>query len=586
MSFLAYPFSQLKKPFAEVLPDGRKRLTRFFQVTATNLIPQGLDDAPGTLDDWPQDQTPTGWTGLRLTYKKFEDSTADKGADTRPILQLIFEEIPENDRVMEGDPAVSVNQYGFTEVVITYVQFSGGSTSYAAVDIVGTATAPSPYTTAILKTVEGTNDGTLRRYILTYTTGGEMSDIEELRFGGKISIRTLRYLNSVPPTPSGYTLVGPGIEYVLGLPLYTYQFARASNGSGGGTGGEISQGFVNTQNGTDAFLPSSPNTSTGAVVCTTRYVTTPAVTSNPVTQPTGFVLFAVEVEDEAGYRLWTTRSGFGDGLVLDESTISASGALVIYHRIEFGAAPATPTQTIGGTVTLFESSEKNDQGYVIFDYRWAEGSGQASISTDGEPDGALVYTVTDYAATATTPTYPGSGTAYLIRLTQKPESGYFVNTAVYKKPPATDTYEKTMGFEEPGIAEFVGSPPQFTLRPPKQRTLVADVQVSYSTAQLSVTVFDVEAYASFTEAYTPTDTGVAVQTQRGLGGYLAQASGISGTNSDYNGVLCDEWEAELISSVPSTFPTGATTLKVDNEPYLTDITGVKIYRRTQVTYSF
>lgn len=520
MSFLAYPFSQAKKPFAEVLPDGRKRLTRYFQVTATNLIPPGLDDAPGTLDDWPQDQTPSEWTGLRLTYKKFEDEFNQPGADTRPILSLIFEEIPENDRVQEGGTVTNINQYDFTEYVVTYVQFSGGSTVYS--DVVGTST----FGGAVLKTVDGSNDGTLRRYRLTYTTGGEMADVSELRFGGKLTIRTLKYLNQVPPTPSGYTLVGPGVEFIGGLPLYSYQFAQASNGSGGGTGGQISQSFVNSQGGEIAFDPTNPDGATGEVICVTRYVSTPAITANPITQPTSFVLFALDVEDEAGYRLWTSRSGFGGG---------------------------------------------------------------SSISVDvvGQPDGALIYTVTQNDDDGTTiPAYPGSGTAYNVKTIHTRDNGFWRNQAIWHKPPATTTYTRTMGFEEPGIAEFTGTPPQFVLRPPKQRTLVVDAEVSYSTAQLSVTVFDIEAYASFYETYVPTDTGIAVQTQRGLGGYLGQASGTSGTNSVYNGVLCDEFEASILSSIPSTMPTGTTNLKVDNEPYLTDVSATMVFRRTKISYSF
>ena len=43
---------------------------------------------------------------------------------------------------------------------------------------------------------------------------------------------------------------------------------------------------------------------------------------------------------------------------------------------------------------------------------------------------------------ASTPAYPGSGTGYLISLNQEPRNGYFQNTAVYRKPPATQTFKK------------------------------------------------------------------------------------------------------------------------------------------------
>src|SRR6478736_3763456 len=120
MSFLGGPPEQAKKPFADVLPDGRKRLTRYFQVSTTGIVPPRLDLPPGTADEWTD--APTGWTGLLLTYKKFEDDMANKGQDTRPILQLIYEQIAATGETMVGDPNITYDQYNNKIVTIYYVQ--------------------------------------------------------------------------------------------------------------------------------------------------------------------------------------------------------------------------------------------------------------------------------------------------------------------------------------------------------------------------------------------------------------------------------------------------------------------------------
>jgi hypothetical protein len=271
---------------------------------------------------------------------------------------------------------------------------------------------------------------------------------------------------------------------------------------------------------------------------------------------------------------------------VDETTVQAVNALVTYHRVEYGAAPATPSATIGGTVTLFDTSVSQGDGWVRYDYRWVEGDGQSSITTRGQGDGSLDYTVVTFTAAATTPAYPGSGTAYLVSLSQEPENGYFRNTAVYTKPPATATLNQTTSFEKPGNAVFTGSPPQLVLTAPVTMTILAEVEISYGTTQLTDVPFTVTAPATFYETYTPTDTGIAVTSTQAMGRYLAGASGISGTNSVYNGILCDEWEATLGSSTPSSFSSGLKVLKTENEIYLVATDGTIVYRRTKISYTF
>lgn len=582
------------------------------------------------------------FTDCYLLDQKVEGQTGDFYDPCKfpPVLVRRYEQLNGLLETLIGEPSVTINQFGHQEIEFNYAQLASGTATYS---VPGVSVGPSPFSNCVLRDQVDTNDGTLRLIKRTYLSAGVLSNTEELRFGGKLKIRTIRSLNEIPATPSGYTLVTTGTEYTEGLPIFVYGFAAA--GGGDGTGGVISQEIE--------YIQSSDTGTTGVTITTIRYLTDLTIDTNPITPPAGTVLVSIDYEDEAGFRQWTgkfakgtgevarsisygqsinegtigtttydithltastissnpisTPSGTvliaidhsesngwrvwrgryskGTGLVLDESTIIESAALVTYHRVALGAAPSAPAATIGGTVTLFEDSVTNSDGYQIFSRRWAEGDGQSSISTQGQSDGALIYTVVTQSAAASTPAYPGSGTAYLVALDQKADGGYFTNRATYHKPPATVTLSQQTNFENPGTAAFTGSPPQLVITQQVTQTILADMEVSYDTSQVTDTPFSVEAYAALYYTYVPTDTGIAVQAQQALGGCLAGASSISGTGV-FNGVDCSAYEAVLVSSIPSAFPGGVLVLHVDNEIYLTAIDGTVVFRRKKVSYDF
>jgi len=574
---------QNRSPEVLVLPDDRLRVTRVADIL--NYTSKDADKfVADLLLPWgTPDETYPNCRLVRQTTPGQNENPAKTPNDPPPQLIRVYEEIDEALETQVGEPAVTYDQYDNKIVTIEFIQFSTGTAVY---ETVGSSVAPAPNTDAVLKEQIDTDDGTLRTIKRIYTTGGTMSDMQNLRFGGKVIVRTITSLNSIPATPAGYSLVAPGVTYPRGLPLYAYEFVASNGGGTPGTGGQISIDYYNAQGGAVSFNPAAPSGSDGTTRAVIRYVTAEGVTLNPIPTPAGFVLVGLEMSEDTGYILWTGTYYRGEGLVVDEVTVSEIGALVVYHRVQFGSAPTTPSATIGGTVTLFDSSTRQADGYVIYDYKWAEGDGQSDYTVEGESDGALTYTVVTYTLAASVPAYPGTGTGYNIRLQQKPGPAYFTNIAVWKKPPEPQTRNETVQFEKPGVAEFTGSPPQFLLTAPRTLTLLASVVVDYATSQISDVPFTVSAPASFYENYTPTDTGIAVTDTQALGRYLAQASGISGTNSVYNGVLCDEWAAQLISSVPSTFPTGATVLRTENTPYLTDINGTVVWKREKVSYTF
>lgn len=749
-----------RAPKVERLPDYRQRATYVYDIQ--NQIVK--DPAKILADAWlPWGTAAAAYPNLRLVHQdvtgQLEGPTEEPEAKVAQLIR-VYEEIPATAEVQVGNPAVTVNQYGYKEVAIDYLQFSVGT---AIFQVPGTTAAPAPFETCILRDQVATDDGTLRRIKRTYVAGGQLDQFEELKFGGKLLLRTLKYLNQVPPTPSGFTLVTKTIEYINGLPIYSYGFAAPGNGSGGvGSGGVISekidynmsvdegvhgatvytityisdlsvvanpitppadtvlisidysdQGgyrvwtgvyakgtgrvstdvaekyngaltlttikYLNEDSGAtpDGVLISTDTTiadgytvitevyadgegqisedisyelspdqgTTGVTIYTIKYLSDPSTAVNPITPPGGTELITSSYDDQDGYRVWTgvyasgtgtimtdtdvrsngtlkvyrkialnaapsapaatiggtvtligaeVRNGSrveggtvvytytwaeGNGLVVDEQTISVTGHLVFYHRLAYGSAPATPSATIGGTVTLVATEVQQHAGYVSYDYRWVEADGQASIETSGREDGSIVADVTEFDVAAVTPADP-LGSAYLVSLTQTPQNGYFVNKARYIKPPATITFKEQVGWTLPGFAAFDGT--QLSLYPPVEQMLLADKEVSYGTSQDSTTPWSVTYYSTFNEVYIPTATGIPVTNQRGLGGYLATLQSVSGTDDVYNGVECDSFDAVLFDSVPTSRPTTEIVLRVNNEVYLTTYDGTVVYRRTVI----
>jgi hypothetical protein len=498
--------------------------------------------------------------------------------DPPPQLVRVWDQIPENDQVIVGEPGISYDQYGRKTVVIEYIQFSAGTSTYAYV--VGTTPAPAPNTECILKTYESTNDGTLIRKKLTFIDSGELSDTEELKFDGNLVVRTLTYLNEIPPTPAGFSLVTTSTEFVEGLPVYRYGFVKAEGGSSG------SDGVISDKT---SYNISPDQGTTGVTVRTIRKVTPSSVNTNPINNPIGYELIDVDYDDQDGYRLWTAVYAFGQGLVSSDVDISNDGKLYVYSKRSINAAPSAPSPSIGGTVVLIKSSVRNGTdaaaGTVVYDYQWAEGNGIISNKSQTREDGSIVYTVVELDAAAMTPAYPGTGTGYLVALDQDARDGHYVNTATYIKPPATVTLKKVVNFKMPGLAQFSGN--NLIITPPSDRTLEADQEISYDTTQNSDVPYAVQFGAYLRESYIrANNNGVGEYRNDTLSYILANPDGISGTNDYYNGVLCEEFDVTLNSSEPTARPSGVTVIDKDNSIYLMALNGTIVYRRVKVSYDF
>lgn len=434
---MAYLDPRNRAPTVERLPDDRLRITRI--IDALNQVPR--DEAEltraGLWYAWgAQDAEYPNCRLIKQTILGQKESFPDE-SKAPPRLLLVYEEIPATAEVMVGEPAVSKNQYGYFEVVIESLQFSAGTAIYS---VPGMTAAPAPWTQCILRDQQDTDDGTLRTIKRTYVEGGQLSDTEELKFGGKLLLRTLKYLNVIPPTPTGYTLVTESVDYINGLPVYSYGYASASGSIG--AGGEISRWIQ--------YNMSPDQGTTGVTVTRIQYVTDLTVATNPVTGPVGSELIQVDFDDRDGFRVWTAVYAAGQGLVTSDVDTKDGGKLIIYSRTAINAAPAAPSATIGGTVTLIGQRVRNGTdaaaGTVIYDYTWAEGLGEVSrdfTNAQGGPvnfnpasptasDGAVRCVIRYYTALSVT-SDPTTGPASFTRvgIDFNDQDGYRVWTVTY-----------------------------------------------------------------------------------------------------------------------------------------------------------
>ncbi len=620
---------ETRAPETEVLPDGRKRLTRFFEVTHKSKIPKELDLPYGTVDEGETEVD--GWDGLRLIAKKITDEVGQPGRDTRPLLLLTFEEIAATAETQVGEPNVTQLEDGRKAYVLEWLQFSfevDGDPNPPTPQVPGSSHTVAGVTVYLLKE-EAPDDGDLRRIKRTYVTEGTIATDLQTKEGGALLIREITSVVTVPATPSGYTLIGEPTQNPNGLPIYTYRFAKGN--------GEVSRDIRYSQSNDQGV--------TGSTTVTIRHLTAGSVSSNPITPPAGLVLIEEDRTDQDGYRVWTGVYSKGVGTVLTQVETKNGGKLILYHRIALGAAPSTPSATISGTVTLIDNIQRKDSGYDIFDYTWAEGNGEISrdidysqsvdqgangltrtviryltalsITTDptslggsinigfsfvcqdgyklwtstyakgtgtvdsrdvAREDGSFVYYRTTLSAAAATPSTPSG--SYLTDLDQTVSDGHFINRAVFVKPPETNTFRRTGQWEMPGLAYFVGT--DLILQPPTTRTLLFSLEVSFATSQDTTDPFTVNTWGGFTETYIPTASGQPVNRQIGLNGYLCSGVTISGSGT-YKGVAVDSYSAQRFASDPAALPTGDVVIHVDNEPYLTALDGTIVYKRTVTT---
>ncbi len=590
-----------------------------------------------------------GATGVTVTTIKYiTDLTVDSNPIEGPAGSVLISSGYTDEDGYRMWTAVFASGQG--EIVSSIEYKEGGNlVVYSKTTIGDPPSDPGPTIGGVVRlisavTKNGTDaaDGTVV-YDYTWAEGkGTISTSSEIKSGGKLVLYKTTALGDAPsapdPTIGGtVTLVSSSERQADGYVIYDYEWAEGK--------GEISR--------ETEYLQSIDLGVTGITRVTIRALTELGG-SDPTTNPGGFIKMSVGSVSQDGYLLWTTVWAKGTGTVSTTVETKNGGKLILYRKVALGAVPSAPSSTIGGTVTLIETNVRNSDGYVIYDYQWAEGEGEigrevqyqqsvdeggagltittirflSSVSTstnpitppsssitisegsamqdgyriwtatyakgtgnvstksDGRPDGSLVQVITNLGSTSAAPSTPSG--YFLVGFDTELSNGHWINRGTFIKPPATKTFRKTVkGWQMPGLAYFDGT--QLVLQPPTNLDKLASIEVSYSTTQDTSTPYTITSWASFFFTYTTTETATVpsqtVNGSQGLAGYIAAGGTTFGTNSDYNGVLCDSYSATKVASSPSSLPSGSILIDVDNDPYLVALDGTVVFRISKTSIS-
>jgi hypothetical protein len=206
------------------------------------------------------------------------------------------------------------------------------------------------------------------------TSGLTVITQEYLQFSGQTPVY------GVPGVTTG---PGPWSAYLL----------KTDDRTDDGTLQRIKRTFINSgviSTGYE-YLRSVDTGTTGVTKITIKYIGAMSVVSNPISQPAGTCILESEFEDQGGYRIWTGIYASGIGTVESSIEYKNNGLLVIYSITALTTPPSAPSPTIGGTVVLIKSSQRNsprlEEGAIVYDYVWAEGLGLISQDITTRDDG-------------------------------------------------------------------------------------------------------------------------------------------------------------------------------------------------------
>ena len=443
-----------------------------------------------------------------------------------------------------------------------------------------------------------------------------------------ITRTTIRYLvapaGTVQPTTVDDSVeVGRSFEDTTGYRVWTTTWAKGT--------GEISQ---DTRYG-----QSSNQGGIGTTVITIRHLTLTSVVVNPITNPVGTVLVALDVTTQSGYKVWSGTYAKGTGEVSSDTQIREGGRLYLYRKTSLGTAPTTPAASILGTVQLLSSSVREDSGFQVYEYAWAEGLGEISRQTEtrfngaqtlttirhltnlatvvqpttasgvivsqvysneegyrawtvvwslvatttistvtaGQDDGSIVTTVTAVSQTGSTPSGP-AGT-YLVRLTEEKGSGVVTTTALYQALPPDHTEPVQVRYRKPGLA-VAANPP--SLQPAVTKDLLGSNSITYSTTPTNTQPYTITNYAQLYEAYKRKPDNKQFSNVKPLEGFVGNSSSV-GSNVNYAGVDVETYAVTVFGSTPTTPPTGNIVIEVRCRPYLTSTAGVIVYKNEVIT---
>lgn len=489
-----------------------------------------------------------------------------------------------------------------------YIQSSDqGSTGATVISIryisdQSTTTNPitTPTGTVLINEDKVNQDGYLI-WSASYAKGvGTVASSSDTRNGGRLVIYRRTALGAVPSTPSStiggaVTLISDTSRNDSGYVVYERTWAEGV--------GEVSRDTRYSQ--------SSNQGTTGVTVISVRYLSSLSTTINPISAPAGTVLVAEDKTDQDGYRIWSSTFAKGSGEVINDVETKNGGRLKIYHKVALGSAPTAPSSTIGGTVVSIAQNSRNDSGYVIYDYTWAEGIGivgQRIQYRDGglrlvNRDIFVAQGSTDYSA------YAPAGIEVDSSYSESDGVRRYSITCIQSNSGGDPTigsalqFSTKVPFTYPGRAKayyssfFTGSynfhrAYDVFMSPPVQSLVDSTTNIYYTAtsgaASTSYNLWNPTEWATMRAKWIGWADSPRSKVE-GLRGYIAANSGESGnsTSATDRSVLGDRvfanTEFQITLSGGPSDPGGTTqTLSIDKVPAFTSTSGTQYYRVTEV----
>jgi len=393
MPFLISQAIEVRPAKAEILPDERKRLTRFVSWKQNSELPLQLTYSYGDADVFSA--PPTGWEGLRLIDAQSDYSLSNNGAGNDPIVRLTYEQISATGETQVGGTETTVLDDGRVSRTLTYIQFS--NVSYT----------PTPAGTAgsggFLIGETANDNGSVRTIRRTYVESGLLAQVDETKNNGKLLIRTLTYAITTPPTPSGYTLISENKRGPDGYEILTYTFAKGD--------GEISR--------RTGYNKSNDEGTTGVTTVDIAYLTAPSVATDPTTTPgIDFQKKYVDLQDRDGHRIWNVAYVRATGRISVSIRARHDGlrevTYVSYVSLGERVAPS------GAVILDDEDLEDGYVKYVVTAMQTASGGNDPTAAT------ITFERLVPF-------TYPGRAKAYNYTATDPNWEMY----DVFRSPPAT-----------------------------------------------------------------------------------------------------------------------------------------------------
>lgn len=390
---------ELRKPDIEVLPDGRIRIVRYVAAGHGSRDQGEIDELIGSPDD-----------GLSTALLVKRAMGLEQG---KPAIIKTYEVRNASSETQVGLPDISFGDNGLKTIIQDFVQMSSGA--YVP-GTIGSTQSPTD-ATCILQQEQAEDDGTTRQIRRVYINKGLINQSDEIKNNGALLIKTLVFINDAPSPnpPSGYTLVSTQVTSPNGLETTTFTFALGT--------GEISREDSTSNNG--ALLQA-----------TIRHLSGPSTTVNPIATPSGYTLINESYQDADGHKIWTAVYANGDGEISRNDEVKNNGALEIasIRHLTSPSVSSNPISTPANYI-LISVSYADQDGHKLWTASYAKGDGEISRDDETKNNGALlVATIRHLTAPSITSNPIATPSSYtLISVGYSDQDGHKLWTASYAK---------------------------------------------------------------------------------------------------------------------------------------------------------